>query len=107
MASEAAEAEKTTSYECGVIDTETRLAEEVAGVCRDYYAETWVEALNQARVPATSKLRSAKNIFFPEDIRENPAMLIPPEQLLTTQAPPLDAEVSKGAGKDKEAQPPM
>ena len=107
MASEAAEAEKTTSYECGVIDTETRLAEEVAGVCRDYYAETWVEALNQARVPATSELRSAKNIFFPEDIRENPAMLIPPEQLLTTQAPPFDAEVSKGARKGKEAQPSM
>ena len=32
MASEAAEAEETTSYECRVIDTEMRLAEEVVGV---------------------------------------------------------------------------
>ena len=46
VASEAAEAEKTASYERGVLDTETRLAEEVARVCRDYCTETWVEALN-------------------------------------------------------------
>ena len=107
VASEAAEVEKTTSYECGVLDMETRLGEEVAGVCRDYYIETWAEALNRARVPATSEMRSAENIFFPEDIIENPTILLPPEQLPTTQAPPLDAEVSKGTGMDKEAQPPM
>ena len=40
MASEATKAEKTASYERRVLDTETRLAEEVVGVCRDYYAET-------------------------------------------------------------------
>ena len=34
-------------------------------------------------------------------------MLPPPEQLSTTQAPPPYAEVSKGAGKGKEAQPSM
>ena len=36
VAGEAAEAAETASYESGVLDTETRLAEEVAGVCRDY-----------------------------------------------------------------------
>ena len=40
VASEAAEVEKIASYERGVLDTETRLAKEVAGVYRDYYAET-------------------------------------------------------------------
>ena len=76
VASGAAEAEKTASYECGVLETKTRLAEEV---CRDYCAETWAEVLNRAGVPATFELRSAENIFFPKDIRENPAMLPPPE----------------------------
>ena len=40
VASEAAEVEKIASYERGVLDTETRLAKEVAGVYRDYCAET-------------------------------------------------------------------
>ena len=40
MASKATKAEKTASYERGVLNTETRLAEKVVGVCRDYYAET-------------------------------------------------------------------
>ena len=79
MASKAVEAEKIASYERGVLDTVTRLAEEVAGVCRDYCAETWVEALNRAGVPATFELRSAENIFFPEDIKENATMLPPLE----------------------------
>ena len=40
VASEASEAEKIASYERGVLDTETRLAKEVAGVYRDYCVET-------------------------------------------------------------------
>ena len=110
MAGEAAEAAETASYESGVLDTETRLAEEVAGVCRDYCTEVWAEAFNQARVPATSELRSAENIFFPEDIREVPAMLPPlavltpppPEQLPSIQASSPNAEVPIGVGKSKE-----
>ena len=72
-----AEAEKIASYEHEVLDTETRLAKEVARVCRDYYAETWAEALNQAGVPATFELRSTENIFFLEDIKEILATLPP------------------------------
>ena len=71
------EAEKIASYEHRVLDTETRLAKEVARVCRDYYAETWAEALNQAGVPATFELRSTENIFFLEDIKEILATLPP------------------------------
>ena len=36
MAREASEVAKTASYEHGLQDTETWLAEEVAGVCKDY-----------------------------------------------------------------------
>ena len=68
VAREAIEAAETTSYERGVLDTEMRLVEGVAGVCRDYCTKVWAEALNRAGIPATSELRSAKNIFFPEDI---------------------------------------
>ena len=107
VARETSKAIETTSYEREVQDTETRLAEKVAGMCRDYYAKIWAKALNQAGVSVDSELRRAGNIFLPEDIQEVPATLPPPEQLPTTQAPPLDAEVSKGAGKGKEAQSPM
>ena len=79
VARETSKAIETTSYEREVQDTETRLAEEVAGMCRDYYAKIWAEALNQAGVSVDSELRRAGNIFFPEDIREVPATLPPPE----------------------------
>ena len=36
LAREAAEAAVATSYECGVVDTEARLTEEVAAIYRDY-----------------------------------------------------------------------
>ena len=59
--------------------------------------------MDRARVPADSELRRAKNVFFLEDIQEIPDMVPPTEQLTTTQTPPLDAEVSKGAGVGEEA----
>ena len=78
MARETFKAVEIASYERGMQEMETWLAEEVARVCRDYCTETWAEALNRAGVPADSKLRRAENIFFPKDIREVPAMLLPP-----------------------------
>ena len=95
------------SYEHGVLDTETRLAKEVAVLCKDCDIESWGVAMDQAGVPVDFDLRRAENIFFPEDIREIPDTVPPPEQLPTTQAPPPDAEVSKGAEVGKEAQPLM
>ena len=77
MAREAFKAVEKVSYEHEVLETKTRLAEEVAEVCRDYYTKTWAKALNQAGVPADSELRRTKNVFFPEDIREIIAMLPP------------------------------
>ena len=113
VARETFEAAEIASYERWVLETEARLAEEVVRVCRDYCVETWAEALNRAEVPVDSELRRAENIFLPEDIREVPAMLPPhvanpisPLELLpTTQALPLNAEVSIGAEKGNEAQP--
>ena len=113
MANEASGAAEEAAYECGVLEIETRLAEEVAGVCRDYCTEVWAEALNRARVPTDSELRRTKNTYFLEDIREVPAMLPPsvvdpfppPERLSTIQAPSLDAKVSIRANKGKEVQP--
>ena len=59
---EASEAMETASYERGVLETETWLVEEVAGVFRDYCAETWAKVLNRARVLANSELRRVENI---------------------------------------------
>ena len=103
VARDAAEAAVKVAYERGVMDTEKRLMEEVAVVCRDYCAESWGVALDRAGVPANSKLRRAENVFFPEDIREilesDPLF----GQLFPTQAPLPDAEVPEGAGVGKEA----
>ena len=54
-AKEVSEAAETTSYERGVQETEIRLADELAEVCRDYCKEVWAEALNRVEVPATSE----------------------------------------------------
>ena len=68
MAREATEAMVNKSYEGEVLDTETRLAEEVAIVCKDYVTESWVLTMDQAGVLADSELRKVENIFYLEDI---------------------------------------
>ena len=54
LAREAVKAEKQAAYILGVEETQARLIEELAKVCRDYYNVTWDEALNVAGVPADS-----------------------------------------------------
>ena len=110
MARETSEAAKMASYKRGVQETKTRLAEEMAGMCRNYYAETWAEVLNWVGVLSDSELRSAENIFFLEDIREVLTTLLflvadplhLPEQLPTVQAPSPDVEIPTELGKGKE-----
>ena len=104
MVRDAAEAAVKASYERGVLDTEKRLTEEVAIVCRDYCVESWGVAMDRAGVPTNSELRRAENIFFSEDIREILELDSPSEQLLPSQAPLPDAEVPGEAGVGKEAQ---
>ena len=113
MAREAAKVAEEVAYERGVEETEIRLAEEVARVCKDYCTETWTEALNNVEVPTDSKLRKAESIFSLEHIREALADLLPttalpfppPEQASNIQDLTVDAEISTGAGKGKEALP--
>ena len=41
-------------------------------MCRDYCSISWAHALDAAGVPADSALRLPENIFYPQEIRENP-----------------------------------
>ena len=56
---------KQKGYDLGVVETEETLRAEVPVVCRNYCAQTWDEALNRARVEASSELRKAKNLYYP------------------------------------------
>ena len=70
MAKEASRATEMVALKRGVLETETRLAKEVVGVCKEYCAEVQVESLNRVGVPTNSEMRRAENIYFPEDIQE-------------------------------------
>ena len=52
-------------YDVGVAETEDALRAEVPTVCRAYCTQTWEEALNRARIDASSELRKPGNIIFP------------------------------------------
>ena len=49
-------------------ESEARLIEKLAGVCREYYLKVWTEALNMAGAPEDSKWRKAKNVYYLEDL---------------------------------------
>ena len=63
-AKEATKASEQKSYNLGVQEIEACLIEELAEVYKEYHHEVWIEALNLARVLATSKWRKAKNIYY-------------------------------------------
>ena len=41
-------------------------------MCRDYCSISWAHALDAAGIPADSALRLPENVFYPQEIRENP-----------------------------------
>ena len=95
-----------------MLETEQRLVEEVAEVCRDYYTVTWNEALNSAGVLADSELRRADRVYFSEPIKEIPTdpssaafPLPPPEHVPNAQDLTSDIRTSTGAGMCKEGLP--
>ena len=128
MAEEATMASRLSAYEQRVQDTEARLADKLFEVCRDYYKDTWQEALNLAEVLVDSEWREARNIHYHPDIRKvlanlprSPALApLAIEKPLTAEAllPPLKvskdpnqvgdqgqgAEKAKEKGKGKEVQ---
>ena len=101
LAREAAEAAVAASYERGVADTEARLTEEVATVCRDYITMSWGVDLDRAAVPVDSDLRKIENIFFPDDIREIPGS-VPLEEPLSAPVTTPDSLIPEA----EEVQPP-
>ena len=109
MAQEVAKATEATTYERGVLETEARLTTEVTVVCKDYCAETYYQALDRVGVPADSDLRRADQVYYPEDIKEDPTALPPPtalpfppfKQPLITQDPSQGTEIPTGVPKEK------
>ena len=109
MAQEAVIAAETLAYERGVLETETRLTAEVTVVCREYCAETYNQALDRAGIPADFDLRKIDQVYYPEDLRENPTPppppadlpLPPPNKPLPAQNPSQDTEATIGAEKEK------
>ena len=69
-------ASEQKSYILEVQEIEICLAEELVEVCRDYYQEVWIEALNLAGVLVASEWRKAKNVYYPPDIRKALAALL-------------------------------
>ena len=127
---DAIEASRQASYLIGVEETQIRLAEDLAEVCKDYCKVTWEESLNLVEVPIDSEWRQPGSVYYHPEIREVlaaipfPSALAPEysEQPLTTQATlPLPevskrssqagdqgqvAKVAKDKGKGKETKPP-
>ena len=57
MAQEAAIATETSAYECGVLETETRLTAEVTAIYGEYCVETYNQGLDRAGIPVDFDLR--------------------------------------------------
>ena len=85
-------------------ETEDAHKAEILGVCRLYYARVWNEALDQARVEASSALRKAENIYYPEDIRppssnnskaDSPPEVASPEKNGSEKAHPSSSNPTK------------
>ena len=86
LAKEAAKAEKKTSYQLGVEETEIRLAEELSEVCRDYCNATLDKVLTAVGVPADSALRLLGSVYYHPQIRE----------ILSTSSPPASTPEPSG-----------
>ncbi|XP_030928178.1 uncharacterized protein LOC115954460 [Quercus lobata] len=106
VAKEVTEASKQASYNLDVQETEVHLAKELAEVCRDYYQEVWLEALNLIGIPTASKWRKAKNIYYPPNIHEVPTALPPPvAPAPTSSKQPFGGSQPEDKGEGKEVKP--
>ena len=107
-------------YDVGVAETEDALRAEVPAVCRAYCAQTWEEALNQARVEASSELRRPESIIFPSALQipkqteiaplaPQPINEAPPQYPSTTDQPKQgkEKETQKGTSLDKVTEAPQ
>ena len=84
-------------YDIGMAETEDALRAEISAVCRAYCAQTWEEALNRARITASSKLRKPENIFFPPALqvpkqKEVAPLVTQPAEEVQPQNPPSSSQ---------------
>ena len=94
-------------YDVSVVKTEDALQAKVPAVCRTYCAQTWEEALNQAKVEASSGLRRLESIIFPLALqipKQTETTLLTPQQITeaSSQHPPSTAQPERA--KEKEIQ---
>ena len=107
-------------YDVGVAETEDALRAEVPAVYRTYCAQTWEEALNQARVEASSGLRRPESIIFPLALqipKQTEIAPLVPQQITeaSSEHPPFTAqpeqakekEIQKGLFSDKVTEAPQ
>ena len=79
-------------------------------MCRDYCSISWARALDAAGIPADSALRLPENIFYPQEIRENPdgAQAALEQDLAVPDAVPmLDKAKDPATDSTTEAPPPQ
>ena len=79
-------------------------------MCRDYCSISWAHALDAAGIPADSALRFPENVFYPQEIRENPdGIQVASEQdLVVPDAIPVpDMAKDPAADSTTEVPPPQ
>ena len=94
-------------YDVGVAETKDALRAKVSAICRTYYAQTWEEALNQARVEASSGLRRLESIIFPLALqisKQVETAPLVPQQTTETSSQYLPSIAQPDQGKEKEVQ---
>ena len=88
-------------YDVGVAETEDTLQAEAPAVCHAYCTQTWEEALNQARIEASSELRKPENIVFPLALqilnqKEATLPVSQPTKEAQSQHPPSTSQQEQG-----------
>ena len=94
-------------YDIGVAEIEDALQAEVPAVYRAYCAQTWEEALNQAGVEVSSRLRRPEGIIFPSALqipKQTETAPLAPQPIIEaySQHPPSTTQSEQG--KEKEIQ---
>ena len=80
-----------------MVETEDALRAEILAVCRTYCTLAWDEALNQAKVEASSVLRKAGSVYY------LPAICL--ASSLDSKADPTPSEAGEAQGSPPKAPP--
>ena len=89
-------------YDVGVAETEEALRAKVMRVCRTYCLQVWNEALDQAKVEASSSLRKVENVYYPPP--PSAIRALSPQTSPSSQAVPLSKKADEA--KDTQTQVP-